>query len=78
MITNKFAFFKFNTFLAYSTAVICIPKQIPKNGILFSLTYFIVSIIPSIPRSPNPPGTTIASYFDNFSLTFSGLRYFLQ
>ena len=41
--------------------ITCMPRQIPKNGILFSLAYFIARILPSIPRIPNPPGTTIPS-----------------
>ena len=32
-------------------------KHIPKSGIFFILAYAIAVIIPSIPRSPNPPGT---------------------
>ena len=42
-----------------STNVSCIPKHSPRYGILFSLAYLIAQIIPSIPRSPNPPGTKI-------------------
>ena len=37
----EFASFSPNTFLANSTTAICIPKQIPRNGILFSLAYKI-------------------------------------
>ena len=50
---------------------ICIPKQIPKSGTLFSLAYLIVAIFPSIPLFPNPPGTTIPLYSDSFSFAFS-------
>ena len=39
----------------------CIPKQIPRYGILFSLAYSAVVIMPSIPLCPKPPGTKIAS-----------------
>ena len=35
---------------------ICIPKQIPRKGILFSLAYLIAAILPSVPLLPNPPG----------------------
>ena len=37
------------------------PKQIPKNGILSSLTTRTASIFPSIPRSPNPGATKTPS-----------------
>ena len=46
-----------NIFLAISITASCIPKHIPKYGILFSLAYLIAAIFPSEPRSPNPPGT---------------------
>lgn len=45
------------TFLATSITDICMPKQIPRYGTLFSLAYFAAKIIPFTPRSPNPPGT---------------------
>lgn len=45
------------TDLANSITEICIPKQIPRYGTLFSLAYFAANIIPLTPRSPNPPGT---------------------
>ncbi len=35
------------------------PRQSPRNGMLFSRAYCIAAILPSIPRSPNPPGTSI-------------------
>src|SRR5699024_12330147 len=44
-----------------------ISKPIPKKGILFSRAKRIASIFPSIPRLPNPPGTTIPSTFANAS-----------
>ena len=37
----------------------CIPKQIPKNGTLFSLAYLDESIFPSPPRDPNPGNNNI-------------------
>jgi len=58
-------------FLANSMQANCNPKQIPKNGILFILAYLIASILPSIPRWPNPPGTKIPFAFFNNSLTLS-------
>ena len=69
--SEELASFNPKTSLAYSTTAICIPKQIPKNGTLFSLAYFIVWILPSIPLLPNPPGTTIPSYFCRTSFAFS-------
>ncbi|WVZ03798.1 hypothetical protein V8G54_024604 [Vigna mungo] len=38
---------------------ICIPKQMPRNGTLFSRAYFAARIFPCTPLSPNPPGTRI-------------------
>ena len=49
------------------------PKHIPKNGILFSLAYLIVSIFPSTPLLPNPPGTIIPCNPDSFSFAVSEL-----
>ena len=69
--SSEFTSSSFSTSLANSTTAICIPKHIPKNGILFSLAYFIAVIFPSIPLFPNPPGTIIPSNFSNFSFTFS-------
>ena len=40
--------------------VMCMPMQIPKKGISRSLAYFTVAILPSDPRSPNPPGSRMA------------------
>ena len=37
---------------------------------MFSLAYLQAKIIPSIPRSPNPPGTRTASAFFNVFLIF--------
>ena len=60
--SEEFASVRPATFLAYSTTAICIPRQIPNSGTLFSRAYLIASIIPSIPLSPNPPGTMIPSH----------------
>src|SRR5699024_8313661 len=46
---------------AASNTVHCRPKHSPNNGSLFSRAYVIAAILPSIPRPPNPPGTTMAS-----------------
>uniref|UniRef100_A0A0A9BZQ6 Uncharacterized protein n=1 Tax=Arundo donax TaxID=35708 RepID=A0A0A9BZQ6_ARUDO len=44
------------TCLDISITEICMPKQIPRYGTLFSRAYFAANTIPEIPRSPNPPG----------------------
>jgi hypothetical protein len=46
---------------ANSMTAICIPRQIPRNGILFSRAYLAARIFPSTPLSPNPPGTRTPS-----------------
>ena len=68
----------FNKFLAASIIAICMPKQMPKKGILFSLAYLIASILPSAPLFPNPPGIKIPEScviilfkFDFFNLSDS-------
>ena len=71
-ISVEFASGKLQTFLANETAANWNPKHIPKYGILFSLAKFAVSIIPSEPRVPNPPGTNIPLYF--FSVSILPLR----
>src|SRR5216110_554819 len=38
------------------------PRQIPKNGSLCSRDQRIASSMPSMPRTPNPPGTSSPSY----------------
>ena len=45
------------------------PKHIPRKGILFSRTYFIEVIFPSIPLSPKPGATNTASTSFNSSFT---------
>ena len=42
----------------------CSPKHRPKVGILFSRAYVSAPSFPSIPRTPKPPGTQIASTSD--------------
>jgi hypothetical protein len=46
-------------FLAASMQAICIPRQIPKKGTRRSLAKWTLAILPSLPRSPKPPGTRI-------------------
>ncbi len=46
-----------HTFRANSTTASCIPRQMPRKGILFSRAYRMASILPSMPRFPKPPGT---------------------
>ena len=47
-------------FRAPSMQAICMPRQMPKNGMLRSRAKRTLAILPSEPRSPNPPGTRIA------------------
>jgi len=42
-------------------AAICIPRQIPKKGILRVRANSIAWTLPSVPRSPKPPGTRMPS-----------------
>ena len=42
---------------AASITAICMPKQMPKYGTLRSRAKVAAWILPSVPRSPNPPGT---------------------
>ena len=49
------------TWRANSTTAICIPRQMPRNGIPFSRAIRAASTLPSIPRSPKPPGIRIPS-----------------
>ena len=58
----------FSLFRANSTIAICIPKQIPRNGIFFSLAYFIAEIFPSVPLLPKPPGINNPETFFSFVL----------
>src|SRR5206468_2890976 len=47
---------------AYSMIAVWRPRQIPKNGSLCSRDQRIASSMPSMPRTPNPPGTSSPSY----------------
>jgi hypothetical protein len=46
------------------------PRHIPKNGILFVLAYFTQAILPSVPRTPKPPGTIMPSTSFKVSAAF--------
>ena len=46
------------TLRATSITAICIPRQMPRKGTLFSRAKRIASILPSLPRCPKPPGTS--------------------
>ena len=59
----------FAKFRAASITAICMPKQIPRYGILFSRAYLAALILPSVPRSPKPPGTNTAWKPDSVSVT---------
>ena len=63
---------------ANSITLICIPRQIPKYGTLFSLAYLAAFIIPSIPRLPKPPGTIIPSASLSISPVFSSVSFSLS
>ena len=62
------AFLIFKTFLANSIRDNCIPKQIPKKGILFVLANLIDCILPSVPLLPKPPGIKIPLVLDSLFL----------
>ena len=55
---------------------ICIPKQIPRKGILFSLAYLMAEILPSVPLLPKPPGINNPETF--FSFFFISLVFKLS
>ena len=47
-------------FRAASMQAICMPRQMPKKGTLRSRANWTEAILPSVPRSPKPPGTRMA------------------
>ena len=49
------------TWRANSATAICIPRQMPSSGMPRSRAIRVASILPSIPRSPKPPGIRIPS-----------------
>ena len=49
------------TWRANSATAICMPRQTPRNGIRCSRAIRAAAILPSIPRSPKPPGIRMPS-----------------
>ena len=49
------------TWRANSATAICIPRQMPRNGIRCSRATRAAAILPSIPRPPKPPGMRMPS-----------------
>ena len=56
---------------AASITAICMPKQMPKNGTLRSRANFTAWILPSVPRSPKPPGTRMPWTFSRWETASS-------
>ena len=56
----------------------CIPKHIPRKGILFSLANFIEFILPKTPLFPKPPGTNIPFKFLRTLLKFTDFSALIQ
>ena len=52
---------RWQTLRANSMIATCSPRQMPKNGRSFSRAQRTASTIPSMPRSPNPPGMSSPS-----------------
>ncbi len=50
-----------STSRANSMTAICRPRQMPKKGIFRSRAWRTARILPSVPRTPKPPGTRMAS-----------------
>ncbi|KRZ34310.1 hypothetical protein T4B_10522 [Trichinella pseudospiralis] len=61
----EFASFKPRTLRANSITAHCMPKQMPKNGTFLCRAQRQAATLPSIPRSPKPPGTKTPSQFSN-------------
>lgn len=59
--STEAAFGMLQIFRANSMTAICMPKQIPRYGVLFLRAQLAALIIPSVPRLPNPPGTKTPS-----------------
>ena len=49
------------TWRAKSATAICMPRQMPRNGIFCSRAIRAAVILPSIPRTPKPPGIRMPS-----------------
>ena len=71
----ELASFHPSTLRAYSITVHCIPRQMPRKGILCSRAYLIAAILPSTPLDPKPPGTKMPSISFN-GLFLTGLTRF--
>ena len=69
----EFASSKPKTSLANSIIASCIPRQIPRYGILFSRANFMACILPKTPLSPKPPATKMpsTSFKSSFTLLSS-------
>ena len=61
---------KFKTFFENSITIICIPKQRPKYGSLYSRQNFAALIIPDIPLSPKPGATISPEATNTWSASF--------
>ena len=60
--SNELAPAKPHALRANSMTAHCRPRQIPRNGSPCSLAQPIAATMPSMPRSPKPPGTSRPSY----------------
>ena len=69
--SEEFAFLMPRTFLANSMTATCIPRHIPKKGILLVLAHLTASIFPSTPLYPKPPGTRMPSTSEKISSSVS-------
>ena len=57
------------TWRAKSATAICMPRQTPRNGIFSSRAIRAAWILPSIPRTPKPPGMRMPSAWASRSRT---------
>ena len=58
--------------LATSMTMHCRPRQRPRTGILCSRAYLMAPILPSMPRTPKPPGMRIPSTPSSWPAASSG------
>ena len=61
------------TWRANSMTAICMPRQMPRYGTSCSRAYCAARIMPSMPRSPKPPGTSTPPQPPSTSPTFSAI-----
>ena len=59
-----------STLRANSITAHCMPRQMPRNGMPFSRAKRTASILPSMPRFPNPGATRIPAIRPNCAATF--------